>query len=825
MKILIIVMFIFMSVSVFAQSNFNPEILELKLSSHEVAPGDKVEATWVWKNIGDLPSVNNMAISVHIRKNDVGFYNYDGGGWFGSKGLDQPTMANYYPKYPTSKWYCGKVVTEKNDIYIPAHAPEGRYHILVCFFDRGGNVLLSDKTKYLLSPIEKYTKVDLGDIIVTKSPKKEEKIFKYDITPNIKEVEPTKIKEEKNIYFGNRDFGIYLDENNNYAISKVKCGKDTYESSLKFPTVVLYDKNLKRLELLASDTRWNTKISKLDNKINIDYSISGFEMLVSYTILKDMITVSVSPIKEDKYKALCLSGGSELLYLNKEKINPYILNSSGGGSIFKIGKKEVTNLTYSTHGWTYPASFISMGQNNSAVTVRCPNFGGQWYYGLDFVNDKYSLVSDVSLAFRPGNQSFYTPLTDPTISLQFVKVKDTNKDKNINWVDVGIDYRTRFIKKNQNLDKSDLESLQGKIDVGYADWSSAQNYFKLFEEMKSYYFAPQKWWFVGAHTPKENGYVDPPYTEKPDPCHNGENNFDYFAIKKEAKKLGIKLGIHELYQDMSVLNDDFENTSLKLDETLSPKGTWGFNINDKSYAIYAKSFKNPKDREKFFEKLDAHLKNWDVKAGDTWHWDCLSAMGGQRDYSPEHPSTNGTDIRDSMDIFKYFANKKINFTSEGLLEPYSQYCGFSWVAQINTVKPWGDFENSESVPLTPLLFQGMTYYAFSTHPSLSLLYGGKSCSEGTSLAPYKDFTEGYFSNILFWGKIANKTVKNMVKNGDEWTVEYNGGGKLTTNPVTKKYKLEIDGEVYDENHYPTNSRGYSLKKTGDNIEVVREKNR
>jgi len=57
-------------------------------------------------------------------------------------------------------------------------------------------------------------------------------------------------------------------------------------------------------------------------------------------------------------------------------------------------------------------------------------------------------------------------LVEPKIDIQFVPVAETNGDGVFNWVDVAVTYRNKFIKRNKYLDKDEIGSCSGKIDIG-----------------------------------------------------------------------------------------------------------------------------------------------------------------------------------------------------------------------------------------------------------------------------------------------------------------------------------------------------------------------
>ena len=233
--------------------------------------------------------------------------------------------------------------------------------------------------------------------------------------------------------------------------------------------------------------------------------------------------------------------------------------------------------------------------------------------------------------------------------------------------------------------------------------------------------------------------------------------------------------------------------------------------------MYAKALNVILKDKSFLRDIDRHFENWDIKNGDTWHWDCLSAFCGQQDYHPEHPSTNGTDYRDGIEIAKYIKSKGIHFTSEGLQEGMSEYIDLGWRSEMDFAKPYG-FENAEWVPLTPVLFQGMTYY----NSAGSLVCGGKHVYEASSLN--KEALIGIcFSYDVYWRLIADRTVKNMTRTDNGYRVEYDQGGILVDDLKNKTFVLEINGQRYTPDNPPATAWGVTARCVNGKYELTYSK--
>ncbi len=138
--------------------------------------------------------------------------------------------------------------------------------------------------------------------------------------------------------------------------------------------------------------------------------------------------------------------------------------------------------------------------------------------------------------------------------------------------------------------------------------------------------------------------------------------------------------------------------------------------------------------------------------------------------------THGRDLRNRIAVMKHFQRLGIGFTSEGLQEGLHEFCNISWYAHVGEATP-SVFAAGERVPLLPVLFQGMTYYGVGWYTAWDLLFGGTGFHESV-LPTRRDFAQLCFGTHLFWTKIADRTVRNVVRTEKGWDVEYTEGGRL-----------------------------------------------
>ena len=113
-----------------------------------------------------------------------------------------------------------------------------------------------------------------------------------------------------------------------------------------------------------------------------------------------------------------------------------------------------------------------------------------------------------------------------------------------------------------------------------------------------------------------------------------------------------------------------------------------------------------------------------------------------------------------------------------------------------------------------MLFQGTTYYHVTWHPAWSLLMGGKAAWEADALKR-NDVKNIYFGSDVYWAKIADRTVKNMIETQSGWKVEYTEGGSLVVDLAkmtpAMTFVLEVDGKRYTPETPPASPWGVRAK--------------
>ncbi|MHB9035596.1 MAG: WD40 repeat domain-containing protein [Armatimonadota bacterium] len=619
-------------------------------------------------------------------------------------------------------------------------------------------------------------------------------------------------------YLGtNGDFSIGLNKNKNYALSTITVDGVVFDSSEKFPTFQMYDSSGVVSTFSADDSGWSTSASVSGDTVTVIYSRTGFSAKVEYKQTADTITVTVTPLTETGYKALGLSDGNSLVYVPKTKVEAantaFLLVPYGCGELVKYPASGASATVSPVQSWDYQAQFFGVGYKNCGLLFRCPQYGATFTYGTGLIGSNYSLVGGMSSWFRPSAiRSFSTPITDPYLQVQITAVRDCNGDGSFDWVDMGSVYRDKYIEPNTSIDPNVIRAFTGKIDVSYpADSGQIQNYDQILAQMRQMETVPQVWWLVGAHVPTTRAYVDPCYSAAPDPSHNGPSGMDYFAFKQKAlAEMGARIGIHESPQDMTDESPEWGSVPLRLRSDGYGVPRWGGTYNGRTWVNYSRSL----NYQGLLDTIDYHFNDWQVNAGDTWHWDVFTAEQSQEDYNPQYLATAGTDMRTRIDILRYIKNKGVHITSEGLQEGLSTYCDLAWQARPAEMP---DLDGAELVPLTPVLFLGRTVYCSGLSVSNSLLLGAKHGDE-KALLDVDAIKSGYDNQNRAWRCIAGRTVRDVNKTTSGWQVFYKcetGGEKQSESVLDSDAVLGINAEARIVHGADGKIRRYNLTTDGD----------
>ncbi len=629
---------------------------------------------------------------------------------------------------------------------------------------------------------------------------------------------------------GDATISVQLNPDKGFRLESLTSGGVEFASGGDFPTFLLFDKNgADRAASAQSSFFTDVRKESIPDGIRIVYVAEGFSISVSYQLLGGRLLILVKPESEELWKIRAVTDKGALVAVPSTATGAqetaFVLRPYLGGELIRFSDSREVITDTQPQSWDYNASFIGLGLRDRGIILRSPLFGAQWTAGQGNVRGIFSLSAGVTLDFRPrrdqpGAYSYWNlALCEPMQQLELIPVGDVTGDGWFSWADVGVDYRRRFIRRNQHLDPHIPGAVMGKIDLSQP-YKDPKKYDELIDQIRSITYAPQIWWLVGAHTGPEFDFVAPPHSVAPDPGHNGKNGYDYFQFKQDALKAGARIGLHEIFDDTSVLNPtEWKKVPMRMQEFGETVGTWSCKLpNGENFSAVSRALRPLTDNGAFVKEFGEHLKPWRTQPGDTWHWDVFTSVGGRSDFHPQHPVTHGMDLRDRIEILRQIQKTGIFLTNESMQEGLAEFSSYAWVTKAAPVLT-SKFPGGRGIPLMPVLFQGTTYYGTPWKPAWGLLMGGNTGSESTTLAIDR-IEQEYFGHNTFWSKICDRTIRNVTEIEDGWKVEYDQGGSLKVNLKDMTFNLEVDGVTYTAENPPASPFGYTAKMLNGHYEVI-----
>ena len=291
------------------------------------------------------------------------------------------------------------------------------------------------------------------------------------------------------LMLGTSKLGVTLDASRNHALRSIVVEGTEFPSGGKFPCFVLFDRQGQESEYPAADARWQVTVESVGaTEARLLYACSGLRIEVSYAVGKQGITISAAPKAEAGLKVRAITDQGSLVSIPSDvtgaRRSGFILRPHASGELIRFPADRQCKKTAQAQSWEYDASFFALGYNGHGLIVRCPQYGALWTAATGDLNGVYSLMGGLTADYRPRRESpgpykfWNLPLVEPRLDIVLVPVGDANGDGVFNWVDVGVAYRQKFIRRNERLDRSELGSMSGKLDM----WGPHPNYSELIEQ-------------------------------------------------------------------------------------------------------------------------------------------------------------------------------------------------------------------------------------------------------------------------------------------------------------------------------------------------------
>lgn len=630
---------------------------------------------------------------------------------------------------------------------------------------------------------------------------------------------------------GNAAVSVQLNGKRGYRLEAIVADGVTFLSGGGFPTFLLF--NEKGAEVSAgAESSFFTEVrpEKVEGGVRVRYAGDGFAASVLYRFKDDRVVITITPETETRWKVRGVTDNGALVCVSSRapgaQETGFLVRPYRGGELIRLtGAREIMT-DIQPQSWDYDATFVALGLENRGMILRAPQFGGVWTAGTGNIRGAYCLHAGVTVDFRPrrdqpGAYTFWDiALCEPQIDLELIPVADATRDGHFTWADIGVEYRRRFIRRNRHLDSQIPGAVMGKIDLS-APYKNPKTFDELSTQIAAIDYAPQIWWLVGAHTAPDFDFIAPPHSPAPHPGHNGPGDYDYFRFKRDALKANARIGLHEIFDDTSPLNPaEWNRVAVRLQEYGETMGTWSCTMPDGTkFSAISKSLRPVLRDGSFLSELKEHFRQWDVRSGDTWHWDVFTSVGGRSDFDARHPTTHGRDYRDRIEILRQIQKTGVYLTHEGLQEGTAEFSSYAWVTKADPALE-SKFPGGSAVPLLPALFQGTTYYGAPWKPAWGLLMGGNVAYESTSL-DQEIIQQAYFGQNTYWSKICDRTVRNIVETPSGWRVDYDQGGSLKVDLAAMSFVLEVDGQIYTAENPPASPSGYTARLVNGRYEIVR----
>jgi hypothetical protein len=542
---------------------------------------------------------------------------------------------------------------------------------------------------------------------------------------------------------------VELDKDQNFALREVNWGGCRYVSGGTFPQFKCIDVTGAVFTVSCTDSRW--KVSRKDFRVT--YSCQGLEVSVDYRCADDgSLLINSQVLHEGMWRLLSVGDEGKLIVLPTDKeADVSFAACADGGRLYRSS----CSWRQMRFGSPLQANFVAVLQPGHGLFLHPEHHA----YSIGFGTRGLHRGIGCEQYFRPVRTTLFSmPLCHEKLTLKIVTFSDANNDGEVNWVDAGILYRDRYIKKNGRLDPALREGPCGKLR-----WRSAaemrRTLLQLRQEMKD---CPITIWALAPTGPSADFLPSETLAK------------EWRDLKTDMDRIGVRLSPHDNLDDMAPEIAAADPAHIRLDDQ------------DRLMSAYRECFRRALSDGTYMRRaIDSRLRAWSARKGDTWHIDVFSSSPFEN-YCPASPSTFETDFYSRYDWLKYIHDTRgIHVTSEFLGEGYHEECDYGWWSLF-----WKDCASDESrIPLLPVLFLGRTYYGTFNptaktwvnrdvpcgHPNVgeSLLWGVKIHTDLPG-----EFVQMYETQNRDWAKIADKTVHNITLRDGWWTVHYTDGSTL-----------------------------------------------
>ncbi|HEX7900713.1 MAG TPA: hypothetical protein VF950_23340 [Planctomycetota bacterium] len=464
-----------------------------------------------------------------------------------------------------------------------------------------------------------------------------------------------------------------------------------------------------------------------------------------------------------------------------------------------------------------PRTFKRMGNADNMV----PNFGAAKLGGKIVFYKPMTASQEMNIAaanpmlwfggklfFRPSKtKNPATKLCHAALSWRLETAGDENKDGVVDWVDAGIAYRDRHLKKNEALDPSVRDSLK------FYHGMPGDTYARLAATIEKMDYAPTLWWVKGAMTTLvEPGSECHPYTVEPDP-KRGER----VAFADRAR-----VGIYYGHDYLDNFNKDWPDELIKRDENGKPSPYYLHKDHRLLYKDNVRGLANGL----LTKHYDDILRVCALPRGSPVMLDTFTAYA-REGYHPDFPATPQAETDAKREICRWFKKERgMSIAGESVIEGTEDMLDFGAILyDFQSLQDTRFWTRDDWVPLASVIYHGRTYTGVSVYEyrkpdpnwAASLVTGCSlwQWSSGHYPDMYAVGARMFFNQNIVWAQTADAEMVDVDRTGTEYRIKYANGHTLWTDPEKRAWRLEAGGVMYD-GFTPFNTLGVmAILKQGD----------
>lgn len=607
------------------------------------------------------------------------------------------------------------------------------------------------------------------------------------------------------------DIAVWLDPANGHRLSAVQLGDRRFERSLvaTYPSFVYLDSVGAQRTFAADDPGFKvTAAARGPKQTAVRYLRDGTIVELVYSAAGN-VRCDVNLIEEGTLKLVAV-GAAKMLGMELQS-NDYGILPNG-------------NLYHPVGGGT-PRSFRRMGNADNAVpNFTAGKFGSRIvFYKPLTASQEMHLATEAaegaellwfggSLFFRPSRvKNPATKHCHSTLAWQIETAGDENRDGAVDWVDCGIAYRDRYMKRNERLDPSIRDSVK------FYHGMPGDTYERLAATAEKMDYCSTLWWVKGAmKTLISPGSEAHPYTLAPDPERGDRASFQSHYDAARAH-VGIYFG-HD-YLDNT--EGDWPAELVKLDWNGEPVKYYEHRGHRLLYKDNVRGMATG--------KLQAHYADiigvCGLTRGNPVMLDTFTAYA-RESYHPDYPATPQLETEAKRELCRFFKDREMSIAGESVIEGTEDMLDFGAIlVDLRKLEESKFWKNESWTPLLGLIYHGRTYTGVSTYEfrnpdpnwAASLVTGCSMWQWSTGHYPemYAFGARMFFNQNSAWIPNADAEIIDVDRIGSEYCIRFNNGNTLWADPERQAWRLRAASVMFD-GFTPFNDRGVmAILKQGD----------